>query len=63
MGNILTPYSIAASSEYICFLIPHFKFIGREMVINDELLSTDERSVDPCDLHVSRCGKNSFKEI
>ena len=30
---------------------------------NDELMNTSERSVDPYDSHVSRCGKNSSKKI
>ena len=63
MRNNLTPYSIAIGSEYICFLNPHFRFIKGEMINNDELLNTNERSVDPDDLHVSQCGKNSFKKI
>ena len=63
MGNTLTPYSIAIGDEYIYFLTPHFKFIKREMFINDEIMNTNERSVDPYDLHVSRCGKISFKKV
>ena len=38
-------------------------FIKREKINNDELLNTNERSVDPYDLHVSQCGKNSLKKI
>ena len=33
------------------------------MINNDEILNTNEKSVDPYDLHVSRCGKNSFKKV
>ena len=32
------------------------------MIKNDELLKTNERSVDPYGLHVSRCRKNSFEK-
>ena len=63
MGNNLTPYSIAIGDEYIYFLTPHFKFIKREVINNDDIMNTIERSIDPYDLHVSRCGKNSFKRI
>ena len=63
MGNILTSYSIAIGSEYIYFLIPHFKLNKGEMINNDEFLITNERSVDPYDSHVSRCGKNSFRKL
>ena len=33
------------------------------MINNDEIMNTNERSVDPYDLHVSRCGKNLFKKL
>ena len=51
MGNNLTPYSFAIGKEYL-FLTLHFKFIKRKMINNDELLNTNERSVDPYDLQV-----------
>ena len=58
MENNLKAYSIAISDEYIYFLNSHFKFIKRKLNNYDELLNTNERSVDPYDLRVSRCGKN-----
>ena len=63
VGNNITPYSIAVGDEYIYFLTPHFKFIKREMIHNNELLNTNERSVDTYEFHVSRCGQHSFKQI
>ena len=63
MGNNLTPYTIAIGDEYIYFLTPHFNIIKREMIISNEILNTNEKNVDPFDLHVSRCGKNSFKKV
>ena len=42
-GNKLTPYIIAIGDEYIYFLTPDFKFIKREMIINDEILNTNEK--------------------
>ena len=45
------------------FLTPPFKFNKSEMINNDQLLNTNEKSVDPNDLHISRCGKNSFKKL
>ena len=63
MGNSFTPYSMAIGHDYICFLTPHFKFFRTESFDNDEILKTSERSLDPIDLHVSRCGKNSFKKL
>ena len=63
MGNNLTPNSFAIGDEYIHFLTPHFKFIKREMIKNDEIMNKLKKSVNPYDLHVSRCGKNLFKKL
>ena len=63
MGNNSIPCSIAIGDENICFLTPHFEFIKREKFNDDEILNTNEKSVDTYDLHVSRCGKVSFKKI
>ena len=63
MGNNLIPYSIAIDDEYLYFQTPHFKFYRIAKIVNDEILNTNEKSVDSYDLHVSRCGKNSFKEL
>ena len=60
MGNNFTPYSIAIGKEKI-YSTPHFKFIKRDRIDDNELLSTNENSVDPFDYHVSNCGKDSFK--
>ena len=49
MGNFLTPYSMAIGEENIYFLTPHFKFIRRDRIDDNKLLSTDEKSVDPSD--------------
>ena len=62
MGNKVTPYSIAIGDEYMYFLTPQFKFNKREMIINNEIMNTIEKSIDPYDLHVSGCKKNSFKK-
>ena len=67
MGNNLTSYSIATSEEnshkysHIYFLTPHFTFIKRDRIDDNELLNTNENSVDPFDYHVSNCGKDSFR--
>ena len=63
MGNNLTLYSIAVGDEYIFFLTPHFKFGKREKIDYDDLLSRNEKSVDPYDCHLSKCGKVFFKKI
>ena len=47
MGNNLTPNSIAVGHENIYYLTPHFKFIKREKIDDNELLKTIEGNVDP----------------
>ena len=63
LGNNLTPYSIAVGHENIYFLTPHFIFIKREKINDNEFLKANKSSVDPFDYHVSNCGKNSFKKL
>ena len=62
MGNNLTPYSFAIVYENFYFLTPHFRYIKRRMVNSDEIWNTNEKSVGPYDLCVSRCGIHSFKK-
>ena len=63
MGNKITPYGFAIGVEHNYFLSPLFKFIKSEKISNDEIMNTNERSVDPYDLHVLRGGQNSFRKI
>ena len=63
MGNNLTPFSLAVGDENIYFLTPHFKIIRRDKIDYDELLKTNENSLNPFDYHVSNCGKDSFKKM
>ena len=63
MGIIFTPYSIAKDEEDIYFLTPHFKFIRREKIDDNELLKPNKTGVDPFDYHVSNGGKYSFKTL
>ena len=62
-GNNLTPYSIAKGHENICTLTTHFNFIKTEKIHDNELLKTNESSVAPIDIHISNCGKKSFKKV
>ena len=63
MGINLTPYSIALGDENIYFLTPHFKFIIREKIDDNELLKAIKGNVDPFNYHVSICGKYSLKKL
>ena len=63
MGNNLSPYSIAVGHENISFLPPHFKFIKRKKIIDDEILKTNENSVDPFRYHISNCGDDLFEKL
>ena len=63
VGINLIPYSIAIGEENIYFLTPHFEFIKREQINDNELLKTIKGSVDPFNYHDSNCGKYSFKNF
>ena len=63
MGNNITPYSTAGGHENVYFLTRHFKNFEREKINNNEMLKTNEKSVDPFDFHVSNCGIHSFKKL
>ena len=62
-GNFLTPYSIAIGDENIFFLTPHFIFIKRRLINDNELLKSDENSVDPFDYHTLYCGVGLFRKL
>ena len=63
MGNNLSPYSKAIGDEKISFLTPHFKILKAGRMEDGEILNTNESSVNPFDYHVSKCRKDSFKNI
>ena len=63
MGINLTPYSLAIGEVNIYFLTPHFIFNKSEKINDNELLKTNESSVDAFDYHVFNCGKYSFRKI
>ena len=63
MGNNPIRYSIAIGMENIYFLTPHFRFIRRDKIYSDDLLSRNGNCVDPYDYHLSNCGKDSFKKL
>ena len=63
MGNNLTSYSIPIGQENIHFLNPHFKFIKRQKIYDNELLKTNIGSVIPFKYHVSNCKEDSLKTI
>ena len=41
MGNNLTLYNIAIGEENIQFLTPHFEFIKREKINDNEIMKTN----------------------
>ena len=63
MGNNLTPSSIAIGDENIYFLAPHFKFIKRRKINDNELLKSNGNSVDPFGYHVLNCGDCLFRKL
>ena len=63
MGNNLTLYSVAVGHENIYFFTPHFNFIKRDKINENELLKTKASSVDPFDYHVSNFVIHSFIKL
>ena len=63
MGNNLTPYSIAIGMQNIYFLTPHFLYIKKRKLNDDNLLETNDFSNDPYCYHISQCGEDSFKKL
>ena len=63
MGNNLTPFSIVKTEENNYFLTPHFIFIKRKKINDNELFKKNKGNVDPLNYHVSNCGKYSFRKL
>ena len=63
MGLNLLPYGIAVGEKNIYFSTPHFEFVERKKIKDNELLKTNKCSSGPFVYQLSRCGENSFKEI
>ena len=54
MGDHLIPTSIAIGIENIYFLTPHFKFVKKDKIIEDELFNIIEESDDLVSKHGKR---------
>ena len=61
MGINLTLYTVAIGEENMYFLTPHYRFIKRDWIDDNDFLSTNENSFCAFDYHVLYCGKNSFR--
>ena len=63
VGNNLTPYSLAIGEENIYFLTPHFIFIKRKNINDNELLKSNGNSVDPFEYHKLNCSDDLLKQL
>ena len=63
MGKNLTHYSIAVGAKNIYFLTPHFKFIEKEMIDDNEMMKSSENSVNPFHYHLEKCSLDCFKKL
>ena len=63
MGNDLIPYSMAIGDKNVYFLTPHFKFISKALIDDDNLTKTDEDIDDLFDYLLSNCEKNTFEKL
>ena len=53
---------MAIGDKNVYFLAPHFKFISKKL-IDDELIKTDEDSVDLFNYLESNCEKDTFTKV
>ena len=64
MGNNLTQYSIAVGYKNVYFLTPHFTFITKKLIDDDdELLNTDKSTIDLFNYLASNCEKDTFRKL
>ena len=63
MGISLHSYSIAKCGENIYFLTPHFKYIKKDKIDENELLNTNEDFINPFDHLVSKYRIDFFQDI
>ena len=63
MGNNMTPYAIMFGEKNTYFLYYRYKFIENDKNEEGTLLNATNGSLDPCDYHLEKCGKDSFKNL
>ena len=63
MRDNMIPYSRAIGEENIYFLSPHCKCIKRAKIKDDELLKTNENSIDSFDYHHEKHGPDRFENL
>ena len=63
MGNNMIPYAFAVLEKYTYFLYHRYKFIRNDKIEEGTLLNATNRSLDPFDYHLEKCGEWSFKKL
>ena len=63
MGNNMIPYAIMVGEKYTYFLYHRYKFIENNKIEEGTLLNATDRSLDPFDYHLEKCGIDSCKKL
>ena len=63
MGNNMIPYAIRLGEENTYFLYHRYKLIENDKIEEGTLLNATDRSLDPFDYHLKKCGIDSFKKL
>ena len=63
MGNNMIPYVIILGEKYTYCLYHRYKLIENDKIEEGSLLNATDRSLDPFDYHLEKCGIDSFKKL
>ena len=63
MGNNMGPYAIILGEKYTYFLYHRCKLIENDKIEEGILLNATNKSLDPYDYYVEKCGFHSFKKL
>ena len=63
MGNNMIPHAIMIGERYTYFLHHHHKFIENDKIEEGTLLNATNKSLDPYNYHLEKCGIDSFKKL
>ena len=63
LGNNMIPYVNVLGEKYTYFLYHRYKFIENDKIEEGILLNATDRSLDPFDYHLEKCGIDSFEKL
>ena len=63
MGNNMCPYAIIIGERYTYFIDYHYKIIDNDRIEKETLLNATNRSLDPFEYHLEKCGIDACKKL